>query len=802
MAEAVTDPALLTPDRPIVIGTRAAKLRGDLFLTGQAQYLDDIALPRMAHLAVLRSAHAHALIRGVDASAAREQPGVIAAITGDEAALLTDPIPHRMDPARLEAKLTQPRCLAVGKVIYAGQPVAAVVGETRADAEAALASIVVDYEPLPCVLDVDEAVAEGAPLIHADWGDNVFLTSAFVEGDVDAALAEADHTLEDEVRIQRYSSQPIETRGYIASWDSRDGSFLLHATSQHPHQLRWQIAQALRVDEQKIRVIVPELGGGFGLKLCGHPEETLVCLASRVVKRPVKWIEGRGECLLIGAREQVHRFSVGFRDDGTIVALRDHFMTNVGAIGPASGWAMSFLTALCFPSGYKIPNTDVRVSAVTTNKGTWNASRGYGKEATTLVMERIVDLVARRVDIDPAEVRRRNFIRSDEFPYRTNSGLNIDSGDYHAALDSALELVGYDSLRAEQQRLRGTGRYLGIGIAFELTPEAADIPGALVGGYDTATVRVDPSGGVLVLTGITNSGGGNDTGIAQIVAHELGVRPESITVLQGDTTMCPYGFGNSSGRSIVTGGGAATLAARDIRAKLELVAAELLETTPGALRLAEGEITDTASGRSLSLREVAFAIYANAFGVARVVDPPLESTRVYKPDNITHVPDAKGRIQPYPTYSNAVHVALVEVDSETGKVDLRRLGCVHDCGTMINPTLVEGQMHGAMVMGAGAALSEQIVYDDQGRPLVDQFKNYLLLRASDLPNLELVHQVTPSPFTVLGAKGAGEAGVGGAQAAIANAVDDALVPLGATVRRLPLSAPTVLKLIRDAALAR
>ncbi len=780
------------------IGSRARKLKGDLFLTGRAQFIEDVVVPRMAFMAVLRSTCAHARLRRIDTSLARSLPSVLAVVTGTEAAELTDPIPHRMDPDRLGGKRVELRCLAVEKVVYAGQPIAAVIAETRADADAALETINVDYDPLPFVLDLDDALAPDAPRIYEGWENNIFLTASFVEGDVDAAIAGAEHTLEDEVRIQRYSSQPIETRGYVAEWDPRTSSYLLYATSQHPHQLRWQISKALRVEEHQVRIVVPSLGGGFGLKLAGHPEETLVCLASRLVGRPVKWIEDRSECLLIGAREQVHRFSVGFQSDGRIVGLRNHIFTNIGAVGPASGWAMSLLTALCFPSGYKIPNTEIHVSAVTTNKGTWNASRGYGKEATTLVIERIVDLVARHVDLDPAEVRRRNFIRRDEFPYRTNSGLNIDSGDYHALLERALDLADYDALRREQRRLRNSGRYLGVGLAFELTPEAADIPGALVGGYDTATVRVDPSGGIIVLTGVTNSGGGNETGIAQIVANELGVQVDSVNVVQGDTLICPYGFGNSSGRSIVTGGGAATLAARAIREKLELVGAELLGATRDAIVMADGTVMDSASGRSLLLKEVAFAIYANAFGVAGVVEPPLEATRVYMPENITHVPDEKGRIQPYPTYSNALHVAVVEVDVETGKVDIKRLGCVHDCGTMINPTLVEGQMHGAMAMGVGAALSEKIVYDVEGRLLADRFKTYLMPRASDLPTFELVHQVTPSPFTVLGAKGAGEAGVGGAQAAIANAVDDALAPLGATVREFPLNPPAVLRLIRQA----
>ena len=459
---------------------------------------------------------------------------------------------------------------------------------------------------------------------------------------------------------------------------------------------------------------------------------------------------------------------------------------------------MAFLTGLAFPTGYKIPNTDVLATIVASNKGPWNASRGYGKEATNLVMERVVDMVAARTGLDPVEVRRINLIEKDEFPYKTNSGLNIDSGDYHASMDKAVDLIGLDTFRTDQAEQRERGTYRGVGFAFELTPEAADIPGTLVGGFDTTTVKMDPSGEVTVLTGVTSPGSGNDTGIAQIVADELGVMLDDVSVVQGDTGICPYGFGNYSGRSMVVGGNSSVLAARDVRDKLKQVAAVLLETSPEDVELAQGMATAGASGASAPIREVAYALYTLAFAVATGVEPPLESTRVYKPDNISHFPDDKGRIQPYPTYSSAVHVAEVEVDVETGKVTLRRLGIVHDCGTMINPLFVEGQMEGAAVMGVGGALMEQQVYDDEARLLSDRFKAYLMPRASDVPSIEMVHQVTPSPFTILGTKGAGEAGVGGAQAAIANAVHDALGPLSVTVRRMPVNAVNVLDAIREA----
>ncbi len=781
------------------VGSRQKKLKGDLFVRGKARYVADIELPGMLHAAVLRSPHAHAHVKSVDVSRALEISDVVAAVSGEDARELTGPVPHFIDPAVFGGKTAEVRCLAVEKVVYAGQPVAAVVAASRNDAEAALDAIAVEYEPLEVGLE-PAAGTQGGTLLYEGWEDNTIIHIPFVEGDVEAAFAEAEHTLEDEVRIQRYTTAPIETRGYVADWDTSAESLTFYGACQNPHPLRWVLSHALGLPEGKIRIVAPHVGGGFGLKMHGHPEEALVCMLSRMLERPVRWIEDRRETFLIGGREQTHTFKVAFDDEGRITGLRNNIVANVGALGAPPGWGMAFLTALSFPTGYRIPNQDVQVSIVATNKGPWNASRGYGKEATNLVMERIVDLVAQKLRMAPAEVRRRNFINKDEFPYKTNAGLNIDSGDYHGALDKALAMMGYDDLRAEQERLRAEGRYLGIGLAFELTPEGGDIPGTLVAGFDTTTVKMDPQGKVTVLTGVTTPGGGNETGIAQIVADEVGVSLEDVTVIQGDTGLCPYGFGNYSGRSMLVGGGSAALAARDIREKLAKVAAAMLETEPENLEFGEGVISRRDNpDASLPTETVAYSVLTLAFATAAMVEPTLESTRVYKPDNITHIPDEKGRIQPYPSYSSAVHLAVVEVDAETGVVDLKRFGVVHDCGTIINPTFVEGQMQGAVAMGVGAALSEELIYDDEGNLLTDRFKTYLMPRAGDLPSFEMEHQVTPSPFTLLGAKGAGEAGVGGSQAAVANAVNDALAPLGVTLRQMPLSPPNVLRAIREAA---
>lgn len=776
------------------VGRPTRKLDGDRFLTGRGCYLDDVGRANVAHMALVRSPHAHARIARVDLEDAEADPRTLLALDGERVARHSDPIPPRLDPTTMGGHPVCLRPLAVDKVVHEGEPVAAVVAGTPADARAMAALVEVAYEPLAAVTDAREAIAPGAPRLYDDWPDNVVARLRYAHGDVDSALAGAPHRLGDRVDIHRYSTQPIETRGHLAAYDARDRRLVLYSSSQNPHPQRLPLAQTLRLRESQIRIIAPDLGGAFGFKMHTHREEPLVCLASMLLGRPVKWIESRAEAMLIAGREQHHAFEVGFDDDGRILALRDRFLANIGVFCATPGWGMARLTALSMPGGYRVAASEFEVVVVATNKGPWNACRGYGKEATAVVLEHVVDRLARETGLDPAEVRLRNFVARDQFPYRTNTGLRLDSGDYATALRTALDHVDYRAERERQRAQRAAGRLRGIGIGFEVTPEAADFPGTMVGGFDTSTVRIDPSGAVTVLTGITSPGTGNETGMAQIVADALGLEPAEIDVVQGDTATCPYGFGNGNGRSTIMGGGATTLAARDVARKLAAVAAVMLDIPADALRLADGRIG--ADGRSMALRDVAYAVYTEAYARARGVEPPLEVTRVYRPGNIDHVPDEHGRIQPYTTFSSAVHVSVVDVERDTGLVTLRRHVVVDDCGTMINPLAVAGQLHGAVGMGIGGALCEQLPYDADGRLLADSFKSYVMPRASDVPMIELLHQVTPSPYTMHGEKGAGEAGVGGAIAAVLNAVNDALAPLSVIARALPLSAPNVHALLR------
>jgi aerobic carbon-monoxide dehydrogenase large subunit len=786
--------------RTAAVGAPVRKRGGRQLLTGQARFVDDYAPRGLQFAAVVRSRMAHARVVAVDTTAASAAPGVALVLTGAQAAELAGPIPHFIDPGARGGPTRDLRCLAVEKVVYVGEPVAAVVARTRNEAEAAAELVDVEYDALPFVLDAEDALAADAPRLYPEWADNVVLHKHYGIGDVDAALARADVLVSGTVRVGRQSSAPIEPRGYLAAWDGADGTITVRASCQNPHQMRWMLSRSLGIDEGRIRIITAEVGGSFGLKMQGHPEETLICLLSKLTDAPVKWIEDRRECFLAGAREQVHRFTAGAMSDGRIVGLRDRVIANCGALSAQPGWAMPNMSVTTIPTGYDIQDCRLELHVVATNKPPLNATRGFGKPEANLVMERIIDQVARAVGLDPAEVRRRNFVQPSEFPYRTATGLNIDSGDYPGLLEKTLNAVDYAGFRARQARSRKAGRYLGIGLAFELTPESADGPGTLVAGFDVTTVRMGMSGHVHVLTGVTTPGGGNDTGIAQIVSDELGVPMDWIRVTQGDTAQCPAGYGNFSGRSMLVGGGSAALASRDLRAKLLTVAARILELPENRLDVRDGVVVvRDEPQRNLSVQLVAQTVLSRAFTVARDIEPTLEATRAYKPGNIDHVPDEFGRVQPYPTYSSCMHAVVVEADTETGAVTPIDYVIAHDCGTVINPALVEGQALGAIAMGLGEALTTELKYDNQGRLVTDRFKTYLMQRAGDMPPIRLLHQVTPSPFTLFGNKGAGEAGVGGALGAIANAVEDALAPFGVTVEQVPLTPPRVLALLDEAA---
>ena len=786
-------------DTPGYVGRSVRSRDGRAFVTGRATYTADIKLPNQLHAHIVRSQYARARIRSVDLADARKVHGVVRVMDGAEADRHLDPIPHYLDPSVVGGRYTPIRCLASNEVRYHGQPVAVVVAEDKRTARYAAGKVRIDYEPVEAVVDGRDAVAEDAAKVVPEWDDNAVLTIPFMGGDVDRAFAEADHVTTANIRIHRQSTQPIETRVYNAVWDAFAGCIVLYATAQNPHPLRNVLATALRMPENQIRIVAPAVGGAFGLKMHGHPEEALICLLARLLDRPVKWVEDREECLLVGGREQEHVIELALARDGRILGVRDRFVANTGAPGACPGWGMAFLTGLTMPGPYDVPNLDVLMKAVVTNKAPWNASRGYGKEATAIVLELAIERAARELGIDPVEIRCRNFVRKDDFPKKTATGLILDSGDYEQNVRKALELLDYDGERARQQAAREQGRYVGIGIAYELTPEGGAIPGTMVAGYDSSTVRMDPNGYVTVLTGVTTPGTGNQTGIAQIVADELGVPFDTIRVVQGDTQACPYGFGNYSGRSTIVGGGSAGLAAADVKAMVLRLAAALMEVDESTLVIREGRITSSARpDATMSVAEVAYAAYTRAYDVGACIEPPLEVTRTFKPGLISHTPDEQGKINPYPSYSNAAYATVCEIDVETGQVRLTKFAVVHDCGKVINPILVEGQACGAIAFGIGGMLAEEIRHDDNGRQLTNSFMDYVMPRALDVPEIRVGHHDSPNPETFMGLKGAGEAGVGGSAAAVVNAVNDALAPLGVEITRLPVSAPNIWNAIREA----
>jgi carbon-monoxide dehydrogenase large subunit len=771
---------------------------GDLLVTGMATFVDDVKIPGTLHMAVLRSPHPHARIIAVDTGRARAFPGVGAILTGADVAGLIGPVPHFFDPAILGGNTAEFPTLAIDEVVYAGQPVVAVAAQTKAMAEAASQAVEVEYEPLPFVITVDESLREGAPLVFAGWDRNVVMEDVISEGDATSAFAECDHRLNDTFSIQRFQTAPLEPRAYHASW-GRDGRLTYYCNTQSPHQLRGNLASLFKVPEFSIRVITPKVGGAFGHKFHGYPEEPLVALMSRVAKAPVKWIETREEAMLVGAREFQHEFEVGFMADGRIVGIRSHVWANVGALGAAGGWPMTIVSAMTIPGPYNIPNTECGYSVVTTNKAPWNGARGYGKESATVATERMIEMVATHLGLDPLEVRQRNFVQPELFPHWMGT-KRLDSGDYPRVLDMTADLAGYAERREAQAHARKDGRVVGIGVGFELTPEGGDWHGGLLRGFDTSTVRMDPQGTVTVFTGVTSPGTGNETGIAQVVAAELGVSLDSVTVMQGDTDVAPYGFGNSSSRSLNLGGASAALASRALRTKLVAAAAHLWQVPSADVEFVDGLVSARGqSGRSMSMGELAYAAYTAPMPIPELTPPQLEATATYSPANLDHDPPGPGGVvhTPYPTFPYSAHIAEVEVDPETGLVKLTGYAGVHDCGTVINPKFVEGQFHGAIVMGLGGAYSEWGEYGPDGLLRSNTFKTYLPLRANDLPTLHTGHLVTPSPVTLLGTKGAGEGGVGGAMAAVLNAVNDALRPLGACLRRFPARAPFVLEAIEE-----
>ena len=775
------------------IGTRVQRVEDPRFLTGSAKYVADIVLPRMLHAVFVRSPHPHAKIKSIDKSVLPGLGQTVFAFTGVDMRA----VPPLVDVVTLSTLLKTPQnVMALDRVRFAGEAVAIVAHADRYAAEDLAEQLgkAVEYEVLPSVPNVEAAGKSDSQILHPHIGTNEVYRETETHGDVDGAFKAADRTFSTRFYHNRYEAAPMECRGVLANFERPDSQLTVWSSTQMPHFLGSIISSALGLPAQRVRVIAPEVGGGFGQKMCTSPEEIVLPWVATQLGRPVKWIEDRREHLLAAtqAKEEFINLDVAVKNDGTILGVRGEFIGDGGgySFNTESALIEPALAAKSFPGPYRIENFEETVAASLTNKSPTAAYRGVGWTAANTVREIVVDEIARGLDIDPAELRRRNMLDSSELPYRTATGQIYDSGSYKESLDRALEAVGYAGFRTEQKRLRGEGRYIGLGISsyVEQTAWGSDSSaqaGTPLPSHDNSTVKMDPGGKITISTSVSGHGQGHETALAQVAADGLGVDIADVKVLHGDTLTSPYGLGTYASRSAVIGGATVARAAADVREQVLRVAGRMLEASPEDLIIENGKIA-VAGTPSLSktMQEVAFAAYWD--GTLRDEEPGeshqplLSSTRFYDPPA---------------SYANGCVVALAEVDADTGAVKLTRMIVVEDCGTVINPMIVEGQVHGAITQGIGGALLEHLIYSEEGQPLTTTYYDYLVPTAPTVPTIEVHHLESPSPFTIGGIKGMGEGGQIATPAAVANAVADALAPFGARVTRLPLTPDTVLRMI-------
>jgi carbon-monoxide dehydrogenase large subunit len=785
--------------RTDVVGTRLKRVEDPRLITGAAKYIDDLKLTGMAYVAILRSPHAHARINGIDTTRAAAHPGVVAVYTGKDFEQLPA-LPCAWQAAGVENFVATPRVLEIDRVTFTGAGVAAVVAETRTAAEDALALIDVDWEPIETVVDPERAVAEGAPQLHEVAPRNVVMEWECGDAEAtDRALAEAEVVVEQRLVNQRLLPTPMEGRGAVAEYDPATGSYTLWVTSQAPHVLRLVMtAFVLGIPETKLRCIAPQVGGAFGTKIFVYPEYVLVVALAEKTGRPVKWIESRRENYVATThgRDHVTYLEVGAKRDGTITALKAKTYANLG--GVLSTIAPGIPTTLygrMLSGAYRIPNIHCEVTGVYTNTGMVDAYRGAGRPEATYVVERAVDLVARELDLDPVAVRRANFIPPDAFPYDPVgilAGLEYDSGEYDKTLTRAVELLGYDDFRTRQAEARQQGRYLGVG--FSTYVEICGVaPSAWIGAagqgwgaglWESANVRVHLTGKVVVTSGSLSHGQGHETTLTQLAASELGVPVEDVTVELGDTLGTPFGYGSYGSRSAAVGAVALYQALQRVKAKARRIAAHMLEAHPDDVDFEGGRAFvrgSPATGKTI--QEIAGAA-ALGYDLPEGEEPFLDDTSYYDPPNCT--------------FPFGAHVAVVEVDADTGEVTVERYVAVDDCGKVINPMIVDGQVQGGIVQGVAQALWEGAVYDEYGQLLTSSLMEYAVPKADFMPHIELDRTETPTNVNPLGVKGVGEAGTIASTPAVVNAVMDALAPLGIRHLDMPLTPERVWRAMQAA----
>jgi aerobic carbon-monoxide dehydrogenase large subunit len=773
------------------IGQSFPRREDKRLLSGNGRYIDDLVLPRMLHVAFVRSPIAHARIRSIDLSRVRAASGVALAITAADLKRELPPVAdHRIPmPSKwrmaVKHKITNPRQpLLADKIRYVGEPIAAVVAESRYAAEDAIELAAVDLEPLPAVVDVEAALLPDAPLVHDELGTNLLAEMAVCKGDATGAFARAPHRLRRRFYHHRYAAVPIECRGVVSAYDPRTDVVTAWSSTQMVHMVRNVIAGTLGLAQANVRCVAPDVGGGFGVKGHAYPEDQLIPFLARRLGRPVKWIEDRYEHFLASchARDQLHDAEIGFDSDGRIIAMRDEFIADSGAFNPIGG-AIAYNTVVHMPGPYKIDHLEINARIVATNKTPNAPYRGAGRPEAVQVTERFIDLIASQLGLEAAEVRRRNMIPRDampyevHLPYRDGEPIVYDSGDYLGALEKTVaKLGGIEAFRLRQAEARKHGHYLGLGFG-------CYTEGTGAGPYESVALRIEPSGKIHVTAGVCSQGQGMETIFAQIAADVWKVRPEDIVVSLGDTAAITTAFGVMASRCTVTVSSAIHFASKTLREKAFAIAANLLECSSEDLELVEGSVGIVGvPGQRVTLGQVAQAARPGwDHGRPNGVEPGLECTHYYEPPTVT--------------WSYAVHGAIVDVDIGTGKIKIERYVVAHDCGITVNPMLVEGQVIGGVAQGIGGVLLEGLHYDAKGQLLTVSLADYALPTSTDVPEIELIHQETPSPLNPLGVKGLGEGGAIAPGVTIANAVCDALAPFKMELNSTPITSEQIIKKI-------
>jgi aerobic carbon-monoxide dehydrogenase large subunit len=760
------------------IGARVPRKEDPRLITGAGTFTDDVTLTGMTYLSLVRSPHAHARIRRIDTAAAKQEPGVVAVLTGKDLEA-TGVLPVFITVPSMSGSKHMP--IATDKVRYAGDAVAAVLAETRDAAKRGADAITVDYEPLPVVVDATKALEPGAPIVHEDLGSNLVFTYPVKGGDIDKAFRDAEVKVTLRLVNQRLIPNAMEPRAAVAKFEA--GELTLWSTTQIPHFVQLIVSLNLGLSQNKVRVIAPEVGGGFGSKLQVYAEELIVCHLAKTLGRPVKWTEERREGYLatIHGRDHVSDVELAAKRDGTILGLRVRTVANVGAYLQAFAPGIpTILHVFIVPGAYRIPAFDYEMRGAYTNTTPVDAYRGAGRPEAAYVIERAIDRLADEIAMDPAEVRRKNFIPPDAFPFNTISGITYDSGDYAPALDRALAMADYKGFEKRRAEAKARGNYRGIGISSYveicgLAPSKANSAlGVGWGGYESARIRVHPTGAVQVFTGTSPHGQGHETSWAQIAADALGLSPNDIEVRHGDTFESPgMGVGTFGSRSLAVGGIAVHKAAEKVREKVIQIGAHLLEASPDDVVVQGGKVfVKGVPDKAKNFGDISMAAYL-ANNLPEGMEPGLEATVYYDPPNFTF---------PFGT-----HIAEVEIDGETGAVQIVNYSACDDCGRQINPMIVEGQLHGGITQGIGQALYESAVYDDNGQLLSGSMMEYHVPTAENVPAFKLDHTVTLTSTNPLGVKGIGEAGTIGSTPAAANAVIDALSPLGIKHLDMPLT---------------